>query len=88
MIQRPNLVEPQFGSYRLLRLLETGGFAHAYLGECINPGTQATIKVLHTLLVIANTNAFLTEGRTITKLKHSHITQVPYFNIQDSMVLR
>ena len=40
----------QFGSYRLTRLLGSGGFAEVYLGEHIHINTYAAIKVLHTSL--------------------------------------
>jgi len=60
MMQRPDLVGQQFGSYKLLRLLGAGGFAEVYLGEHIDLGTQAAIKVLHTQLSPTDIDAFRT----------------------------
>ncbi|MFL5628331.1 MAG: hypothetical protein ACJ788_22355, partial [Ktedonobacteraceae bacterium] len=38
----------QLGSYKLVRMLATGGFAEIYLGEHIHLNTYAAIKILHT----------------------------------------
>ncbi len=84
MVQRPNFVGQQFGNYRLLRLLGTGGFAEVYLGEHIDLGTQAAIKVLHTQLGPTDIDAFRTEARTIAHLIHPHIIRVLDFNTADS----
>lgn len=84
MIQHPDLVGQQFGSYKLLRLLGTGGFAEVYLGEHIDLGTQAAIKVLHTQLSPSDIDAFRTEARTIAQLLHPHIIRVLDFNAAGS----
>src|SRR5579864_5512113 len=84
MMQRPNLVGQQFGSYKLLRLLGAGGFAEVYLGEHIDLGTQAAIKVLHTQLSPTDIDAFRTEARTIARLVHPHIIRVFDFNAAGS----
>ena len=84
MVQRPDLVGQQFGNYKLLRLLGRGGFAEVYLGEHIDLGTQAAIKVLHTQLSPTDIDAFRTEARTIARLVHPHIIRVLDFNAAGS----
>src|SRR5215469_13502126 len=84
MVHRPDLVGQQFGSYKLLRLLGAGGFAEVYLGEHIDLGTQAAIKVLHTQLSPTDIDAFRTEARTIARLVHPHIIRVLDFNAAGS----
>jgi eukaryotic-like serine/threonine-protein kinase len=84
MRERPNLVGQQFGSYRLLRLLGAGGFAEVYLGEHIDLGTQAAIKILHTQLRPTDIDAFRTEARIIARLLHPHIIRVLDFNAAGS----
>jgi serine/threonine protein kinase len=84
MVQRPDLVGQEFGSYRLLRLIGAGGFAAVYLGEHIHLGTKAAIKVLHTQLAQTDIDAFRTEARTIARLQHPHIIRVLDFNVAGS----
>jgi serine/threonine protein kinase len=84
MIQRPNLIGQQFGSYRLLRRLGAGGFAEVYLGEHIHLGTQVAIKVLHTQLAPTDIDSFRMEARTIAHLIHPHIIRVLDFNVAGS----
>src|SRR5579864_3611145 len=84
MMQRPNLVGQQFGSYKLLRLLGAGGFAEVYLGEHVDLGTQAAIKVLYTQLGPTDIDAFRNEARTIARLTHPHIIRVLDFNAAGS----
>jgi eukaryotic-like serine/threonine-protein kinase len=83
--QRPSLAGHLFGSYRLLRLIGTGGFAEVYLGEHLHQGTQVAIKVLHTQLIDTDIDTFRTEARTIARLRHPHIIRVLDFNVEDSM---
>src|SRR5262249_4197403 len=84
MAQHPNLVGQQFGNYRLLHLLGTGGFPEAYLGEHVDLGTQAATKVLHTQLNPTDIDSFRTEARTIARLRHPHIIRVLDFNAAGS----
>ncbi len=42
-----DLVGQQFGNYRLLRLLGSGGFANVYLGQHIYLEVPAAVKILH-----------------------------------------
>ena len=63
----------QIGNYRIVRLIDRGGFANVYLGEHIYLGTQVAIKVLATTLTVDERDNFLTEARTIAQLTHPHI---------------
>src|SRR2546425_5857830 len=76
-------VGQQLGNYRLVRLLGRGGFAEVYLGEHVYLKTQAAIKVLHTPLANDDMEGFLTEARSIARLKHPHIVRVLEFGVED-----
>jgi len=71
-------VGQQLGNYQLVRLLGEGGFAEVYLG------TQAAIKVLHTRLGQDDLDGFLSEARTIARLKHPSIVRVLDFGVEGS----
>ena len=75
-------VGQQLGSYRILRLLGSGGFADVYLGEHVRLNTQAAIKVLHTQLADKEMQDFLTEARTVAGLDHPNIVRVMEFDVQ------
>src|SRR5712691_7996101 len=75
-------VGQQLGSYRIIRLLGTGGFAEVYLGEHIRLNTQAAIKVLHTQLTDKEMEEFLNEARTIASLDHPNIVRVYEFDVR------
>ncbi|GAC1617153.1 MAG: hypothetical protein NVS4B11_06010 [Ktedonobacteraceae bacterium] len=74
----------QFGNYRLVHPLGTGGFAEVYLGEHIHLYTQAAIKILHTRMTIEEREDFRTEALTIAHLKHPHIVRVLEFGFQNN----
>jgi serine/threonine protein kinase len=76
-------VGKKLGNYRLLKPLGAGGFADVYLGEHIYLKTLAAIKVLRLRLDNAALDQFLTEARTIVRLKHPHIVSVHDFGIDD-----
>jgi serine/threonine protein kinase len=69
----------QLGSYRLVRLLGRGGFAEVYLGEHVDLGTQAAIKVLHAQLTSKDVERFNAEASTIARLSHPHIVRLLEF---------
>ena len=71
----------QIGNYRIIRLIDRGGFAHVYLGEHIYLGTQVAIKILNTTLTVDDRHGFLTEARTLAHLVHSHIVRVLDYGI-------
>ena len=71
-----SLVGYQLGSYRLLSLLGTGGFAQVYLGEHLHLKNKAAIKVLHTSLAKEGQEDFLAEAQTAARLSHPHIVGI------------
>src|SRR5712692_4968347 len=75
-------VGQQLGNYRLMQLLERGNFVEVYLGTHIYLNTQAAIKVLHGELAHQDMEGFLTEARTIARLRHPHIVQVLDFGVE------
>ena len=77
-------LEQQFGNYRLVRPLGTGGFAEVYLGEHIHLYTLAAIKILHTRMTAEEREDFRTEALTIAHLKHPNIVRVLEFGFQDT----
>ncbi len=78
-------VGQQFGHYKLIRLLGTGGFAEVYLGEHVYLQSLAAIKVLHTQLGKDDTANFLSEARTLVGLKHPHIVRILDFGVEENI---
>jgi serine/threonine protein kinase len=72
-------VGQQLGNYRLVRLLGRGGFAEVYLGEHVDLGTQAAIKVLRAQLTGSDIERFNAEASTIARLNHPHIVRLLEF---------
>src|SRR2546429_1430119 len=70
------------GNYRLIQLLGQGNFASVYLGEHIHLRTQAAVKVLHGQLANHDVEGFLSEARTLARLRHPHIVQVLDFGVE------
>lgn len=80
------LAERQLGTYHLLSLLDTGGFANVYLAEHIYLKTFHAIKVLQMhLFDEAQRQHFLEEARTIARLHHPHIVQVTDFGVENAV---
>src|SRR2546428_3679798 len=77
-------VGQQLGNYRLIQLLGQGNFSEVYLGEHIHLHTQAAIKVLRGQLASHDVESFLTEARTLARLRHPHIIQVLDFGVEDT----
>lgn len=75
-------VGQQLGNYRLIRYLGEGGFAAVYLGEHIELGTKAAIKLLHLHLGNEDITSFRNEARTVAHLSHPHIVRVFDFDTQ------
>ena len=77
-------VGQQLGNYRLMRLIGQGGFASVYLGEHIYLQTQAAIKVLQMQLASNALESFLTEARTVARLRHPFIVGILEFGVEDN----
>src|SRR6266436_4324491 len=75
-------VGQQLGNYRLVHLLGRGNFSEVYLGKHIHLNTLAAIKVLYAQLANHGMEGFLTEARTIARLRHPHIIQVLDFGVE------
>jgi eukaryotic-like serine/threonine-protein kinase len=78
-------LDQELGNYRLIRLLDRGGFADVYLGEHMHLGTQAAIKVHHVHVEEADLERFEQEARTIAHLSHPHIVHVLDYGVQDKV---
>lgn len=78
----PDHIGEQLGNYRLIRLLGQGSFADVYLGEHVYLNTQAAIKVLRTTLSNQDMEQFLSEARTVARLKHPNIVHVLDFGVE------
>ena len=78
-------VGQQLGNYRLIQLLGRGNFAEVYLGQHIHLHTLAAIKVLHGQLAGNDLETFLTEARTIARLRHPHIVQILDFGVEHTL---
>src|SRR5581483_5907159 len=71
--------------YQLRKLLGRGGFAEVYLGEHIDSGTKAAIKLLDTRVVEEKEiAAFKQEARTLAQLVHPNIVRVLDSGVQTS----
>jgi serine/threonine protein kinase len=75
----------QIGNYRIIRLIDRGGFAQVYLGEHIYLETQVALKVLTSQLTVGERNGFFREARTIAHLVHPHIVRVLDFGIHNEI---
>ena len=85
--QTTALIGKQLGSYRVIRFLGSGGFADVYLGEHLQLGTLAAIKVLAIKLASSQEiEDFRKEARTIASLNHPYIVRILDFGIQEGVV--
>jgi serine/threonine protein kinase len=78
-------VGQQFGNYRLVALLGTGGYAEVYLGQHLRLNQQAAIKVLHAHLTGSEAEHFQQEAQTIATLVHPAIIRVFDYDVQDGV---
>lgn len=83
--QMVDRVGQQFGNYKLLRKLGTGGFADAYLGEHIHLGSEAAIKVMRDQLSDVDKELFRTEGRNLARLIHPNIVRLLEFGFENNI---
>ncbi len=72
----------RLGNYVLGLKIGEGGFAEVYLGEHIELGTQAAIKVLNSKISDDEIAKFRAEARLIAQLKHPHIIRVLDFGVE------
>jgi len=73
----------QLGNYRLTHLLGRGGFAAVYLGEHIDLGTTAAIKILYTRVDEGDMNHFWQEVHLLASLRHPQIVRIIDFGIDE-----
>src|SRR5579864_5744016 len=78
-------VGQQFGNYRLVTLLGTGGYAEVYLGQHVRLNLQAAIKLLHTHLTGQEAEHFQQEAQTIASLMHPAIVRILDYDVQDGV---
>jgi tRNA A-37 threonylcarbamoyl transferase component Bud32 len=77
------LLGAQVGSYRILKLLGTGGMGSVYLGEHTGIGSRAAIKFLHEHLS-SNTDLvqrFYAEARSVNLIGHANIVSIFDMNV-------
>ncbi len=79
-------VGQQLGKYHLVRFLGRGGFGDVYLGEHVEDGTQAAIKVLHEPLTNENIKEFVNEAGLCQLLRHEYIVRLLDIGIRDDYV--
>src|SRR5437764_1205120 len=87
-MRRPKMADrvgQQFGNYRLVALLGTGGYAEVYLGQHLRLNQQAAIKVLHAHLTDRETEHFQREAQTIATLVHPAIIRVFDYDVRDGV---
>jgi serine/threonine protein kinase len=71
------------GNYQLTQLLGQGHWAAVYLGEHLHLHTQVAIKVLHGPWADSEADGFLSEARTLARLRHPHIVRVLDCGVQE-----
>lgn len=81
-----NWIGQQLGGYRLVDLIGQGSFADVYLGEHLDQGTYAAIKLLQVLLNDATAiEQFHAETHTLARLMHPHIVRLLDAGVEDGI---
>lgn len=76
----------QIGHYHLIRLLGQGGCAEVYLGQQLQLGTQAAVKLWHVPLPsLEEVERFRHEARTLATLSHPHLVHVLDFGVRNGL---
>jgi serine/threonine protein kinase len=75
----------QMGNYRLLRLLGEGAFAEVHLGEHVELGSQAAVKVMKTSLPGTEVEDFRREATILSDLQHPNIVRFFDYGIEDGI---
>jgi predicted ATPase/DNA-binding CsgD family transcriptional regulator/tRNA A-37 threonylcarbamoyl transferase component Bud32 len=78
-----SILEQDLGNYQLIQLIEQGHWASVYLGEHRHLHTQVAIKILHAPLADTEMQDYLSEARTLARLRHPHIVRVLDFGVQE-----
>src|SRR5262249_49651052 len=79
--QQETRLGQQFGEYRLLRKLGSGGFGIVYLAEHVHNHAYAAVKVLDVRLTKnEDFKDFINEARTM-RLRHPHIVPLLDFGV-------
>src|SRR5579884_3137974 len=81
-----NWIGQQLGGYRLVDLIGQGSFADVYLGEHLEQGSYAAIKLLQVQLDDdAAIEQFHAETRTLARLVHPHIVRLLDAGVEGGM---
>ncbi len=77
------LIGAQVGSYKILRLLGTGGMGSVYLGEHSGIGSRVAIKFLHEHLSsnVDLVQRFYAEARAVNVIGHANIVSIFDMNV-------
>lgn len=77
------LLNMQVGSYKILKLLGTGGMGSVYLGEHTGIGSRAAIKFLHEHLASSAdlVQRFYAEARSVNVIGHANIVSIFDMNV-------
>ncbi len=77
------LLGAQVGSYKILKLLGTGGMGSVYLGEHTGIGSRAAIKFLHEHLASNGdlVQRFYAEARSVNLIGHANIVSIFDMNV-------
>ena len=67
--QLPDFSGQCFGHYKLIKLIDMGGFADIYLSQHVYLQTPAVIKVLRTHLEQKDRQKFLEEAKTLASFR-------------------
>ncbi len=83
-----DLVGKKLGDYRIIRQIAVGGMAVIYLGEDVNLGRQAAVKVLTPDLAGQDADLpmrFEREARAVAQMEHENIIPIFQFGQQDGL---
>ncbi|HEY1088814.1 MAG TPA: protein kinase, partial [Archangium sp.] len=77
------LLGAQVGSYKILKLLGTGGMGSVYLGEHTGIGSRVAIKFLHEHLSSSAdlVQRFYAEARAVNLIGHANIVSIFDMNV-------
>lgn len=80
-----DLTEQQLGRYQITRLLERNAFADLYFAVHVDYRMQALLKVLRTMALQEDAEAFLNEMQAIGGLVHPNIARIFDVGVQDKV---